>query len=69
MILFYLTHSLEDKGVHDFHKVISSKSNVTERQEFELAYFEIAVQHVCHYATVTTSNLFQLRIVTGRYNC
>ena len=37
-----------DKGVHTFHKGISAEVNVIERLEFELAFFQAAVQHVSH---------------------
>ena len=44
----YLTHSTEDKGVHPFPKGISAKMNVIARLEFELSYYNVAVQHVNH---------------------
>ena len=34
-----------------FHKVINPKVNVIAWLEFELAYFEAAIQHVSHYTT------------------
>ena len=37
------------KGVHVFPKSIILKVNVTVLLEFELAYNDIAVQHVNHY--------------------
>ena len=42
-----------DKGVHTFPKDISPKMNVIAWLEFELIYFEVAVQHFNHYATGT----------------
>ena len=38
-----------DKGVRTFLKGVSLKVNVTERLEFELDYFEAAVQHFSYY--------------------
>ena len=35
---YYITHSLEDKGVHTFPKGICPKVNVIARLEYELAY-------------------------------
>ena len=40
---YYLTHCLEDKGVHTFPKGICPKVNVIARLEFELAYYDSAV--------------------------
>ena len=40
--------SLGDKGDHTLLKGSRSKVNVIVRPEFELAYFDIAVQHVSH---------------------
>ena len=42
---------LFDEGIHTFFKGISPKVNVIARLEFELAYYDIIVQHVSHYAT------------------
>ena len=36
--LYYLIHSLEDKGVHNFAKSICPKVNVIAEIQFELAY-------------------------------
>ena len=49
--LYNLIHSWEDKGVHTFLKRIKPKINLIVRLEFELAYYDIVVQHVNHYAT------------------
>ena len=44
---YYLTDSwMRDKGVHTFYKVICPKVNTNEGLEFELAYNNVAVQHV-----------------------
>ena len=48
--LYYLAHIWEDGGVHTFPKGISPKVNVIVQLEFELAYYDVAVQHVSHYA-------------------
>ena len=50
---YYSTHSCGDKGVHIFPKGICMKVNVIVEVEFELSYFEAAVQHFIHYATET----------------
>ena len=50
---YYLTHSWEDKGVHTFPKGICSKVNVIARLEFELAFYDSAVQRFNHYTTRT----------------
>ena len=41
------------KGVHSFPKSNSLKTNIIERLELELNYYDIAVQHVRHCATGT----------------
>ena len=42
-----------NKGVHIFLKGISPKVNMIARLELELPYYNVAVQYVNHYATVT----------------
>ena len=49
----YLTHRWEDKGVHTFPKGICLKVNIIVWLEFELAYYDSAVQHFNHYTTKT----------------
>ena len=44
---YYLTHSWEDKVAHTFPKGICPK--VIARLEYELAYYDSAVQHFNHY--------------------
>ena len=44
-----------DKGVHAFPKGINPKVNVIAQLEFELAYYDVAVQYVSHYAMETLS--------------
>ena len=46
---YYLSRSSGDKGVHTFSKDIRAKVNVMVRQGFELAYYDVTVQHVNHY--------------------
>ena len=46
--LYSLTNSLRDKRVHIFPKGIKQKVNVVARQEFELAYYDVAVKHISH---------------------
>ena len=50
---YYLTHSREDKGLNTFLKGIYPKVNVIARPEFELAYYDSAVQRFNHYTTRT----------------
>ena len=50
---YYLTHSWEDKGVHTFPKGIWPKVNVIARLEYELAYYDSAVNRFNHYTTRT----------------
>ena len=40
------------REVHIFLKSINPKVNVMERLEFELAYFDITVEHVSHYSDI-----------------
>ena len=40
-----------NKGFHTYPEGIISKVNAIARLEFEYAYYEVAVQHVSHYAT------------------
>ena len=54
LILFNLR--LGNEGLHRFAKGISPEENAIVRLEFELAYFEAVVQHLCHYATSTPCN-------------
>ena len=42
-----------DKGLHTFPIGISPKVNVVAGLEFELAYYDVTVQHFSHYHTVT----------------
>ena len=44
--LYYLNH----KRVHTFPKSICPNGNIIVRLEFELSYFHVAIQHICHYA-------------------
>ena len=53
MLKSSLTDFWNEKGVHAFLKSISPEVNVTGRLEFELAYFEAAVEHFSHYTTGT----------------
>ena len=46
---YYLTH----KGVHTFPKGICPKVNVIARLEYELAYYDSAVNRFNHYTTRT----------------
>ena len=46
---YYLTHSWTDKRVPTFPNGISPKVNVIVQLEFELACYDVAVQHISHY--------------------
>ena len=47
-------------GVHTFPKGICTKVNVIVRREFELTYYDFAVQHFNHYTTRTPTKSFLL---------
>ena len=51
---YYLTHSLEDKGVHTFPQDISLNVNVIAWLEFELAYYDSTVHRSNYYTTRTS---------------
>ena len=57
----YLIHSREMVGVHIFLKGISPKENVIELLEFELAYFEVLIQHFSLYANIYISRPFDYK--------
>ena len=42
---------MAEKGVHAFPKGISPEMNVIVRLEFELAFYDVTVDHASHYAT------------------
>ena len=50
---YHLTHSWEDKGVHNFPKGICPKVNVVARLGYELTYYDSAVHRFNHYTTRT----------------
>ena len=58
--MYYLTHNWENKWFHTVLKGICPK--VKAGLEFELAYFDVAVQHVSHYAKVTPPTLFEKKL-------
>ena len=43
-----------NKGVQTFHEADIPKVNPIAQLEHELAYYDIAVQHVSHWATKTS---------------
>ena len=55
-----LTHCWRDKGVLAFPKSTSLKLNIIARLEFQLDYFEAAVQHFSYYAKETLIYISQL---------
>ena len=50
------THSCEDNGVYTFLKGICPKANVIARLEFDLDYFNSAVQRLNHYTILLIAN-------------
>ena len=69
----YLTHSWEDKGVHIFPNGICPKVNVIARLEYELAYYDSAVNRFNHYTTRTppktaVKNIIKRPSQLGRQN-
>ena len=57
-VVVFLSHSWGHKRVHIFPKGINPKVNVIAWLEFELAYYDFAVEHVSHYATGSYQSLF-----------
>ena len=49
---YYLTRCWKNEGVHTFPEV-----NLIAQQEFELAYYDSAVQHFTHYTKGTPNTL------------
>ena len=49
---------VEGKGVHTFPKRISSKLKTVVPLKIELAYCNVAIQHVGHYDTGTLQKIF-----------
>ena len=45
-----------DMEVYTFCKGISPKVNVMARLEFELVYYDVAIQHASYYSTGTPYN-------------
>ena len=66
-----LTHNGEDKEAHTFPKGICSKVNVIAQLEFELTYYDFAVQCFNHYNTRTlpiyTFNVTILKYIVNIY--
>ena len=50
---YYLIHSWDDKEVQAFAEATCPKVNLIARLEFELAYYDSAVQRFNHYTTKT----------------
>ena len=50
---YYLTHSWRDKGIPIFLKGIRPNVNVITQLEFELTYYDAAVQLVSYYTMGT----------------
>ena len=58
---------LGDKGVHTFPKDISLKGNVIVELEFELANYDVLVQHFSHCTTKTPLNWFEWHVNPSRF--
>ena len=52
---YYFISRWKDKEVNNFAKGINPKVNVIVRLEFELAYYDVTVQHISQYAMGTPS--------------
>ena len=50
---YFLTRSSGYKRVHTFPNGINLKASAIARLEFELVYYDVAVQHMSHYTTIT----------------
>ena len=50
---YYLTHNKKKKWDLTFPNGIQPKLNVNAQLEFGLAYYDVGVQHVSHYARGT----------------
>ena len=48
--MYYWPHNWRDKGIHNLSIGISPKVNARAQLEFELAYYDVAVQYVSHNA-------------------
>ena len=46
---------LEEKGFYTFPKSISLKYYVIAQVGFKCAYYDVAVEHVSYYTTLTTT--------------
>ena len=51
---YFLTHSWKDKGFHNIPKGIRPKVNIIAQLEFELAYYDVTMQHISYYKIETT---------------
>ena len=58
-----------DKLVHTFPKGISLKVNVIARLEFELTYYDAAVQHISHYSPPIISSEITLEDMMYNKKC
>ena len=58
---YYLTYSWRNKGGFiSFPRSMSLKLSVIMWLEFELTYYDVAVQHFSHYAMGTTLQIWQV---------
>ena len=60
---YYLTHGLENKGVHAFSLDISLKMNMIAWLEFELTSFNTTDQYFSHYAMGTPLASFEITMI------
>ena len=63
---FLKAQSSEDKVIHTFLKSIGPKVNLIDRLEFELAYYDVAVEYISHYATGTLTLIFVSSVYFSR---
>ena len=67
-VMVLLSYRWDDKGVHTFPKCICPKVNIIARLEFELAYYNSAVQRFNHYTMRTTQDVFCTQLCDIRYS-
>ena len=58
-----------DKTVHSFSERINTKGNVLKQLKFELAYYDVTVKHVSHYATRTLLNITEFFFFLETWCC
>ena len=65
----YLTPSWLDNGAHIFPKCVCLKVNVIVQLEFEIAYYDSAVQHFNHYTMITPASIIGKFLIEMIFSC